>query len=126
MTRSTFILIICIYGMLQGLAMLFVPKIVSKNFGGDPTNNFEMALWGFFGIINIANNIIFLNLRKSNDNQLVKIFLLVIGLAYFAIFGFSIFNHFVRSLPFNNSSPVDYTLWILFGAGALYYWNKSK
>lgn len=126
MSRSTFILIISIYGILQGTAMLFIPTVVSKNFGGDPTNNFELALWGFFGIINIANCIIFLNFRKSTDNQLVKIYLLVIGLAYFAIFGFSIFNHFVRNLPFNNSSPVDYTLWIFFGAGALYYWNKIK
>lgn len=49
MTRSTFILIMSIYGMLRGLAMLFIPTIVSKNFGGDPTNNFELALWGFFG-----------------------------------------------------------------------------
>jgi hypothetical protein len=126
MSRSTFILIMSIYGMLQGLAMLFIPTVVSKNFGGDPTNNFELALWGFFGIINIASCIIYLNLRKSSDIQLIKTYLLVIGLAYFAIFGFSIFNHFVRGLPFNDSSPVDYTLWVLFGAGALYYWGKSE
>lgn len=125
MTRSTFILIISIYGILQGLAMLLIPTIVSKNFGGDPSNNFELALWGFFGIVNIANGIIFLKLRKSIDNLLVKTYLLVIGIAYFAFFGFSIFNHFVRGLPFNDSSPVDYTLWILFGAGAIYYWGKS-
>jgi hypothetical protein len=126
MSRSTFILIISIYGLLQGIAQLFFPTFVSKNFGGDPTNNFELALWGFFGIINIASCIIYLKLRKSADNELVKTYLLVIGCAYFAIFGFSIFNHFVRNLPFNASSPVDYTLWILFGAGALYYWGKRE
>lgn len=126
MSRSTFILILCIYGILQGIAMLLIPAFVSKNFGGDPTNQFELSLWGFFGIINIASCIIYLNLRKSTDNQLVKTYLLVIGCAYFAIFGFSIFNHFVRGLPFNASSPVDYTLWIIFGAGALYYWGKSE
>lgn len=126
MSRSTFILIINIYSILQGTAMLLIPSIVSKNFGGDPTNNFELALWGFFGIVNIANGIIFLKLRKSNDMQLIKIFLLMIGLAYFALFAFSIFNHFVRGLPFNDSSPIDYTIWILFGGGALYYWNKLE
>ncbi len=106
--------------------MLLIPSIVSKNFGGDPSNNFELALWGFFGIVNIANGIIFLKLRKSNDNQLVKTYLLVLGFAYFAFFGFSIFNHFVRNLPMNDSSPIDYTLWILFGGGGLYYWNKIE
>ncbi len=125
MSRSTFILIISIYGILQGTAMLFIPAIVSKNFGGDPTNKFELALWGFFGIINIASCSIYLQIRKSSDNQLIKTYLLVIGLAYFAIFAFSIYNHFVRNLPFNNSSPVDYTIWILAGCGSLYYWNKS-
>jgi hypothetical protein len=126
MSRSTFILILCIYGLLQGTAMLLVPTIVSKNFGGDPTNNFELALWGFFGITIIASNIIYLNLRKSSDNQLVKLWLLVLGISYFALFGFSIFNHFVRGLAFNDSSPIDYTIWILFGCGALYYWNRSE
>jgi hypothetical protein len=126
MSRSTFILIICIYGILQGTAMLLIPTFVSKNFGGDPTNNFELALWGFFGIINVTNSIIALYLRKSTDNEIVKVWLIGIGIAYFALFGFSIFNHFVRGLPFNDSSPIDYTLWILFGAGAIYYWGKSE
>ncbi len=125
MSRSTFILIVAVYGILQGLAQLFIPTFVSKNFGGDPTNNFELALWGFFGLINLSHSILFLYFRKCTDSQVIKSMLLIFSIVFFGLIALSVFNHFARNLPFNDSSPVDYTIWFLLGIGSLYYWNRS-
>ena len=125
MKRSTFILIVCIYGFLLGLAMVLATKSTVAFFGGDPENFHEVSIMRFFGILHLGFNFVALSIRNSLDTKVVKAFLLAIAFVLFASLSNGLYNVFGMGLAQNQSFWFDNALWALLGLGSIYFYSKE-
>ncbi len=125
MKRSTFILIVCIYGFLLGIAMVLATKSTVAFFGGDPENFHEVSIMRFFGILHLGFNFVALSIRNSLDTKVVKAFLLAIAFVLVASLSNSLYNVFGMGLAQNQSFWFDNGLWALLGIGSIYYYSKE-
>jgi hypothetical protein len=126
MTRSTFILIICLYGFLLGVVMLFLPAVAVSQYGGNASNMHGTSTMQFFGVLHLSYNFVVLAIRKSADTAVVKSYLLGVAFVCFASFGLGLYYISTGQLPWRNSYVVDCILWLSMGTGSLYFWNKEK
>lgn len=126
MTRSTFILIICIYGFLLGFVMLFLPGFAVAQYGGNPNNMHETSTMQFFGVLHLSYNFVVLAIRKSADVAVVRSYLLGTAFVCFASLGLGTYYIGSGQLPWSNSYMVDLVLWVTLGAGCLYYAFRSR
>lgn len=125
MKRSTFILIVCIYGFLLGLTMVLATKSTVAFFGGDPENFREVSIMRFFGILHLGFNFVALSIRNSLDTIVVKAFLLAIAFVLFASLSNGLYNVFGMGLAQNQSFWFDNALWAALGLGSIYFYSKE-
>jgi hypothetical protein len=52
--------------------------------------------------------------------------LLGVAFVLFASLGTAIYAVYGRELPMHKTALFDWTLWIVLGIGALYFWSKEK
>jgi len=126
MKRSTFVLIICIYGFLLGITMFFFSKSTVAFFDGDPENFHEVGLMRFFGALHLGFNFVGLSIRHTLDTKVAKAYLLGTAFVFLASLGTGLYNVYGLGLPPNDSFWFDSSLWTILGLGCLYFYSKEK
>ena len=125
MTRPTYLLIVIIYGFLLGLSMTFLPSEAVRFFGGQPDNIQEVNLMRFFGVLHLGFNITGLAIRKSNDINVIKAYLLGLAVVLLGSLASAMYGAFFMKVPIHNTAAFDWSLWGILGLGAIYFWSKE-
>lgn len=126
MARSTFILIISIYGFLLGIFMLLAPSFTLSYFGRDPGDIYQVSWLGFFGALHIAFNYVGISLRKSGNSTIIKAYLTSVTFLLFVSAGLALYGTNVRGIPQHATFFFDIGLWIVLGVGGLYFLIREK
>lgn len=126
MSRSTFILLASLYGLLLSVGMLFAPEALLQTYGNPVKDTLHIVLFQFLGMSNLAVGIIGLLVRNAEPSLGLRAYLT--GSAVNIIGGVALGVYHVTMLGIPNSTffTVD-SLWRLaLGLGMMYYLMRLK
>lgn len=126
MKRSAFILIPAIYGIIIGFVFLFLPKTATEYFGRNPDDLHLLSIFKFFGLLQIAYNLVGFSIRKSENMQLVKTYLLSLILVLFGSVFLSVTDVFFYGIVPHKTFYIDLAVWAILGVGSIYFYIKEK
>lgn len=126
MSRSTFLLIVSVYLMALGLFGLVVPAQATGYFGGDSTNEYQVALFRFIGVLNAGLGFIGLLLRRQGNQDTMRTALLGFAWLGLASLAAGMYNAYVVKIPLQSTAYFDWAVWGGLGLASLYYWNQRK
>ncbi|MBC7891380.1 MAG: hypothetical protein H7Y12_04130 [Sphingobacteriaceae bacterium] len=126
MSRSTFILVVSLYGLLLSLGMLFAPEPLLQGYGNPVKDTLHVVLFQFLGMSNLGVAIIGLLIRNAEPSLGLRAFLT--GQAVTLVGGVALGVYHVTMMGVPNSTffTVD-SLWRLaLGLGMVYYLMRLK
>lgn len=126
MKKSTFILIVSIYGFALGIAMLLFPEWVLKHFNRNSTDIYQLSWVNFFGALHITFCIVGISLRKSNNSATLKAYFSSLVFLNFTSIGLGLYDVYIRQIPQHGTFYFDLATWAVLGCGALYFISKER
>lgn len=126
MKSNTFILIVALYSFVLGLPSLFMPSLSLEYFAGEPNNLQQQSLMNFIGGYQIALGMIGLFIYKANEPTARRAWLLAIAFLTILAIVLQYYNKNIRQIPVGDTYLIDWAIWVLIAAGAIYFWTKEK
>ncbi|MCY7350131.1 MAG: hypothetical protein LH606_05630 [Cytophagaceae bacterium] len=124
MSRSTFILLLSIYGFLLAAGMLFAPAALLAGYGQPRVDNTHVAIFQFLGIANLGLNIIGLLVRNAEPSPGLRAYLAGTTITLFGGVVLGVYHVLAGIAPADPTFLIDTGWRFLLGVGAGYYLVK--
>lgn len=126
MPRSTFILLVSLYGLLIVIGMLVAPEAMLQVYGIPIIDKFHIALYQFLGMPILGLSVIGLLIRNAEPSLGLRAYLTGHATNILCFVALSVYQVTVRGLPASTFFTVD-SLWRLgLGLGLVYYLTRLK
>ncbi len=126
MKSNTFILIVALYSFVLGIPSLFLPGLSLEYFAGEPNNLQQHSLMNFIGCYQIALGSIGLLIYRAQEPTARRAWLLAIAFLTISAIILQYYNKYIRQIPVGSTYIIDWAIWAIIAAGAIYFWNKEK
>lgn len=121
MPRSTFILLLSMYGFLLAIGMLFAPVALLAGYGQPRVDNVHIAIFQFLGIANLALNTIGLMVRNAEPSPGLRAYLTGVAVSLFGGVALGVYQVLAGIAPADPTFLIDTGWRFLLGLGAAYY-----
>ena len=126
MSRSLFLLLTGIYGLVLTLAMLFAPEATIRNYGAPAVNLNQIALMQFLGLSTGAIALITLLNRNAPNSYTLRTLLLAQALLLVGGVVLGIYHATVVHVPMNSFFIGDSLFRLVLGLGFVYFYNRES
>ena len=125
MSRSIFLLLAGIYGLLLTISMVFTPELAIRSYGSPETNLYHIALMQFLGLSTGATAL--MNLLNSNAPNSYTLRTLLLAQALLLVGGVAlgIYHAVVVHVPMNSLFIGDSVFRLVLGLGFVYFYNRE-
>jgi len=124
MSRSTFILLISLYGLLLAVGMLFAPVALLAGYGNPRVDNTHIAIFQFLGIATLGLNTVGLMIRNTEPSPGLRAYLAGTTVTLFGGVVLGVYQVLVGISPPDPTFLIDTGWRFLLGVGAGYYLLK--
>lgn len=125
MSRSLFLLLAGIYGLVLTIEMVFTPELAIRNYGAPEINLYHVAFMQLLGVSAGALALMnFLN-RNAPNSYTLRTLLLAQALVLVGGVVLGIYHALVVDVPTNSIFIADSIFRLVLGLGFLYYYNRE-
>lgn len=126
MSRSLFLLMTGIYGLLLTLAMVFAPEAAIRNYGAPEVSLNQIALMQFLGLSTGAIALMTILNRKAPNSYTLRTLLLAQALLLIGGIVLGIYHATVVHVPMNSFFIGDSLFRLALGFGFVYFYNRES
>ncbi len=125
MSRSLFLLLAGIYGLLLTLPMVFTPESAIRNYSSPEVNPNQIALMQFLGLSTGAMALMNLLNRNAPNSYTLRTLLLAQALLLVSGVVLGIYHAAVVHVPMNSIFIGDSIFRLVLGLGFAFYYNRE-
>jgi len=125
MSRSLFLLLTGIYGLLLAAAMLFMPTATLINYGVAKPGLNHLASIQYLGMANLMLGFISLALRSSPNSYALRIYLLAQAIHIIGGVLLGVYQTYGLHIPASDFFYVESLVRLAIGLAFLYYYNQA-
>lgn len=126
MSRSLFLLLTSIYGLLLTLSMVFTPEAALQNYGVPTIDRTHISIMQFLGLSNGAFAMLAFLSRKAPNSYSLRTILLSSATLLLAGVFMGVYQVFVLKPPVSSLFIGDSIFRLILGLGFAYYYNREK
>lgn len=126
MSRSLFLLILGIYGVLSALSMVFFAKSALESYGAPTDDLSHISTMQFLGVANIGFAVLALLNRNAPNSIALRNGLLASAIVVFGGVLKGLYDLFVLHPPMSAFFIGDTVFRLLVGLGLVYFYNRES